>query len=556
MRNQTLLYKFYSKAFFLFVILISVGNNIYAYENTATCLFDKKGKNYSVQLDCDNLTDGGAINESETGQGNPTFDPALITNVLLPSGGSGEIQYLWVYTVDDPTMSFAQWLPISNTNDSEYDPPSIFQTTHYMRCARREGCIDYIAESNYVTKTVITCDNITSGGLIAFNQEGDAPFEPNNLTNLVTPSGGNGNLEYLWLSSLIGPPYIQGSPNWTEIPNSNTPFLDPGILTGTTYFIRCVRRMGCDDYLGESNIITITVNPEIIECDNVTTGGMIAFNQEGDAPFDPNTLVNSVSPTGGTGDLEYLWFSSTTTSVYIEGSPEWMAIPNSNTPDYDPGILNDTTYFVRCVRRTECEDYLGESNIITIIVNPEIVECDNVTSGGMVGFNQDNCNAFNPEILITTVTPSGGTGDLEYLWFMSTVTPIYIEGSPDWIAIPNSNTPDYDPGIISETTYFIRCVRRINCDDYLGESNVITLTILPNPIITIDSVLNLLCFDAPTGFIQVTASNGAEPYTYEWDNGIGAVEDPTGLSSGIYSVTVTDSNGCTVTQEVELTSPT
>jgi len=313
-----------------------------AYENTPTILFDEKGKSYSVQFECDNLTDGGAINGNETGQANPTFDPALITNVLLPSGGSGEIQYLWVYTDDDPTMAFAQWLPISSTNSVEYDPPSISQTTHFMRCARRAGCVDYIAESNYVTKTVVFCNNITNGGLIASNQEGDAPFAPNALTNLVTPSGGSGDLEYLWLSSLIGPPYIQGSPNWTEIPNSNTPNLDLGILNDTTYYIRCVRRAGCDEYIGESNIVTITVNPTEVECDNVETGGMIAFNQEGDAPFTPNPLVNTVSPTGGTGVLEYLWLFSTTTPIYIQGSPEWMEIPNSNTPDYDPGVLNDT----------------------------------------------------------------------------------------------------------------------------------------------------------------------------------------------------------------------
>lgn len=553
MRNQTLLYTFVSKTTLLFTILFFIGNNIGAFDNGPTLLFDKAGNSYSVQLECDNLTSGGLINGSETGQGAPNFDPALITNVLLPSGGSGEIQYLWVYTNDDPTMSFTQWLPISNTNSSEFDPPLISQTTHFMRCARRTDCVDYIAESNYVTKTVVTCDNIINGGLIAFNQEGDAPFEPNDLTNLVTPTGGSGTLEYLWLSSIVGPPYIQGSPNWIEIPNSNTINYDPGVLAETTYFIRCVRRAGCDDYIGESNIITITVNPTEQECDNVLTGGMIALNQEGDAPFDPNPLVNTVSPTGGSGTLEYLWFSSTTTSIYIEGSPFWTAVPNSNTPDYNPEVLNETTYFIRCVRRAGCENYLGESNVITIIVNPVIIECDNVATGGMIGFNQENCGAFDPANLQNTVMPSGGTGDFEYLWLMSTITPVYIQGSPDWIEIPNSNSPNYDPGVISETSYFIRCVRRTNCEDYLGESNVITIAITESPIINIDNIQNVLCFDAPTGSIQITVSNGVAPYSYDWNNDIGVVEDPENLTPGLYTVTVTDDNGCTASQEVEIT---
>ena len=772
MRNQTLLYAFTFKTISLLIILFFIGNDSAAFENPPSLLFDKEGKSYSVQLDCDNLTDGGAINGNETGQGIPNFDPSLITSVQLPSGGSGEIQYLWVFTQDDPTVAFAQWSPISSTNSSEFDPPSISQTTHFMRCARRQDCVDYIAESNYITKTVLICDNITNGGLIAFNQEGDAPFEPNNLTNLVTPTGGTGALEYLWLSSLIGPPYIQGSPNWTEIPNSNsssydpgvlsettyfircvrreecndyvgesnivtitvnptelecdnvltggmiginqegiapftpnplvntvppnggsgeleylwfvsmttpiyiegspewtavpnsnTPDYNPGVLNETTYFIRCVRRAGCEDYLGESNIITITVNPEIAECDNVTTGGMISINQEGDAPFTPNPLINTVSPNGGSGPLEYLWFFSTTTPIYIEGSPEWTAVPNSNTPDYSPNVLTATTYFIRCVRRAECEDYLGESNVITITVNPvisecnnvttggmisinqegdapftpnplintvspnggsgpleylwffstmtpiyiegspewtaipnsntpdynpgvlnettyfircarravcqdylgksnvititvnpEIVECDNVTTGGMIGFNQESCAAFDAENLTNTINPTGGTGNLEYLWFMSTLTPIYIEGSPDWTEILNSNFPDYAPGFISETTYFIRCVRRANCEDYLGESNVIRLSVFQSPVITIDNIQNIACFNLPTGSIQITASNGTEPYSYEWDNNIGEIEDPTQLASGTYTLTVTDNNGCTVTEEVEITS--
>ena len=554
MRSQTLLYKFALTTISLFVFIFFLGNDANAFENPPSLILDKAGKSYSVQLDdCDNLTSGGSINGNETGQGSPTFDPSLITSVSLPTGGIGEIQYLWVYTNDDPTMSFAQWLPISSTNSAEFDPPSISQTTHFMRCARRAGCVDYIAESNYVTKTVLTCDNITDGGLVAFNQEGDAPFEPNDLTNLVTPSGGSGELEYLWLSSLIGPPYIQGSPNWTEIPNSNTPNYSPGVLNETTYFIRCVRRADCDEYTGESNIITITVNPIDLECDNVTTGGMIAFNQEGDAPFTPNPLVNTVSPTGGTGELEYLWLFSTTTPIYIQGSPDWMIIPNSNSPDYNPGVLNETTYFIRCVRRANCEDYIGESNVITITVNPLITECDNVTTGGMIAFNQENCGAFDPETLVNTVTPSGGTGDLEYLWFMSTVSPIYIEGSPDWVEIPNSNTPNYDPELISETSYFIRCVRRTNCEDYLGESNVITLSVLPSPIITVDNIQNILCFNLPTGSIDITASNGTAPYNYAWDNGIGAVEDPIALVSGVYTVTVTDDNNCTAVEAIEVT---
>lgn len=49
------------------------------------------------------------------------------------------------------------------------------------------------------------------------------------------------------------------------------------------------------------------------------------------------------------------------------------------------------------------------------------------------------------------------------------------------------------------------------------------------------------------GEIDLTVGGGTPPYTYSWTNGAPAVEDPTGLAGGSYDVTVTDANGCTIT---------
>lgn len=51
------------------------------------------------------------------------------------------------------------------------------------------------------------------------------------------------------------------------------------------------------------------------------------------------------------------------------------------------------------------------------------------------------------------------------------------------------------------------------------------------------------CDITPVGKIFVTGQTGVPPYTYLWSNGESG-ESITGLSSGNYSVTVTDSNGC------------
>lgn len=52
------------------------------------------------------------------------------------------------------------------------------------------------------------------------------------------------------------------------------------------------------------------------------------------------------------------------------------------------------------------------------------------------------------------------------------------------------------------------------------------------------------CDDAATGSIDVTVVGGTAPYTFVWSDG-SSTEDLSALSSGYYTVTVTDAKGCT-----------
>ncbi len=54
--------------------------------------------------------------------------------------------------------------------------------------------------------------------------------------------------------------------------------------------------------------------------------------------------------------------------------------------------------------------------------------------------------------------------------------------------------------------------------------------------------------DNELGSISVLASGGSSPYTYQWDNG-SADQNQSGLEPGIYNVTITDDEGCFVTDE-------
>lgn len=63
------------------------------------------------------------------------------------------------------------------------------------------------------------------------------------------------------------------------------------------------------------------------------------------------------------------------------------------------------------------------------------------------------------------------------------------------------------------------------------------------------------CKNSSDGFINVTSSGGTSPYTYSWSNAA-TTNSISGLTSGTYTATVTDSKSCTANLPVTLTAPT
>ena len=64
------------------------------------------------------------------------------------------------------------------------------------------------------------------------------------------------------------------------------------------------------------------------------------------------------------------------------------------------------------------------------------------------------------------------------------------------------------------------------------------------------------CFNAPTGEAMASANNGTPPYTYLWSDPLGQTgATATNLLAGLYTVTITDSNDCSVVAETEVMQP-
>ena len=76
----------------------------------------------------------------------------------------------------------------------------------------------------------------------------------------------------------------------------------------------------------------------------------------------------------------------------------------------------------------------------------------------------------------------------------------------------------------------------------------------PTQLIASVSNTDALCFGASNGSASASASGGTPPYTYVWSNGITS-QNASGLASGNYFVTVTDSKNCTNIQNVFIDQP-
>ncbi|MCB0517515.1 MAG: multicopper oxidase domain-containing protein [Saprospiraceae bacterium] len=145
---------------------------------------------------------------------------------------------------------------------------------------------------------------------------------------------------------------------------------------------------------------------------------------------------------------------------------------------------------------TACND--GNPNTINDVIQPggcacagtPVSVCDNVTNAGTIGFGANCaasttvCNTAAPNIS-NCASPSGGSGNLEIIWLKSTTScsspttsaaSIIAGLDPHWSLIPGQTGLTYNPGTVSTSTCYLRCVRRSGCDSY-KESNIISLTV-------------------------------------------------------------------------------
>ena len=88
-------------------------------------------------------------------------------------------------------------------------------------------------------------------------------------------------------------------------------------------------------------------------------------------------------------------------------------------------------------------------------------------------------------------------------------------------------------------------------DNGCSNSDNITVDVHENPTSNLYANPNPIC-EGDNAVLFPDITNGTAPYTYNWDNGLPAIENPvvSPATSTTYNLTVTDGNGCSITDQV------
>lgn len=120
----------------------------------------------------------------------------------------------------------------------------------------------------------------------------------------------------------------------------------------------------------------------------------------------------------------------------------------------------------------------------------------------------------------------------------------------NFLTSANTNTNSITFGSLSAGTYYLGVVDLGGCSAF---SQTFIIQESENLNYGLYVVPNSSCGGSPIGKIIVTGQTGLSPFSYQWSNGQTG-STITGLTSGNYSVAVTDSYGCVVSKSATITN--
>lgn len=370
------------------------------------------------------------------------------------------------------------------------------------------------------------------------------------------PGGGTGSYTYQWVRSTSG-----ASGTYTAAPGTNNNIdYSPGTLTQSSWYRRVVTSGSAVD---SSSAILVTVNPSISFSSSTTA---VSCNGGSNG-------VAAVTVVGGTSPYTYSWtgggssatrtglaagnyvctitdaancttaahftvtqptaVSATTsqTNVACNGAATGVAAVSATggtTPySYQWSSNASTTSSVSSLPAGSYTCTITDANACTLTRTFTITQ-PTAISAASATLQHLSCNGANDGSILLSAT--GGTGSLSYAW--------------------SSGASGNNPTGLSAGSYTCTVQDANNCTAQFSY----TIT-QPAAMNASAATTDATCNGASDGEATVTATGGTAPYTYSWSSGASS-QTAAGLAAGNYTVTITDDNGCTTTQQATIAQPT
>lgn len=358
----------------------------------------------------------------------------------------------------------------------------------------------------------------------------------------VTPAGGT-------------PPY---SYSWA--PGGQTTQTATGLCAGF-YTVTITDSAGCthQDTVTIKNLISINISADSIKfsCNGLCDGRAVASASGGTAPY-----TYTWSPSGKTGPVADSLCPGNHSVTAIDKNGCKTTIPVTIPVDSSVLVTNGTTNDVLC--NGDCNGTASvaptggytpytykwspggqtTSNIsnlcpgnytISVTDSNGCVQTDTLTVNepdtiGIVPTTKHvDCNGNCNGSIALSIT--GGTGPFSFSW---------APGGQTTATISNLCSGNYTVTITDANGCTKIRTFTVNQPTLLGSTPIST---------------NMSCNGVCDGTASILVGGGTPPYSYFWSPGGQTTQTITGLCKGNYSVLVTDSNGCTTSQNITITEP-
>ncbi|MBK8365753.1 MAG: gliding motility-associated C-terminal domain-containing protein [Bacteroidetes bacterium] len=490
----------------------------------STTISNLSAGNYSVVVtDLNGCTSTFAttINEPTQLSANIISTPATCgaingSAIANASGGAGTYTYLWS--------------PSGGTNSTA---TGLAAGAYSVAVTDANGC---------TTSAVANISNIGGPTINAFATADVSCFNGNDGTANSSVANGTGPFTYLWSPS-----------GGTDSTATN--------LSAGNYSVSVTDGNGC------TSVANILISEPTAMVAQATSSPTLCF---GDA-----TGSASVNIAGGTSGYTYLWSPGNSNSI----SPTGLTAGNYSVLITD---VNGCT--------TSASTTVNQPTQLNVTITPTDALCNGSANGSAQANASGGTSGYNYSWF-----PSGGTSSIALNLSAGNYTVIATDANgctfsrttavaePAPINLATSSTPatcgsangtanvvaaggafpysylwsagggtNATASNLNAITYTVVVTDANGCTSSASES----VSNTGGPTIATNVLSNVSCFGINDGSASVAVSAGTAPFNYQWSPSGGNGQNASNLTSGNYSITVTDANGCITNDNVIITEPT